>query len=193
MTGAVAEKQAHVWERADKDWYVEPPFAVKCLADTVRFRGEIYDPACGRGTIPEVFAERGHRVSGSDIADRGYGYRKDFLAAQHSRWANIVTNPPYSHAQAFIEQSLAYTIYKVAVIVQIGFLASVKRHAWFKRSPVSRVVILSKRPSMPPGDQYDPDKDATGGSTDFCWLVFDHDHDGPPIIDWACPLLRGEP
>jgi hypothetical protein len=37
---------------------------------------------------------------------------------------------------------------------------------------------------MPTGDYIKAGGKVGGGKQDFCWLVFDHDHEGPPVVLW---------
>jgi hypothetical protein len=46
------------------------------------------------------------------------------------------------------------------------------------------VWLLTPRPSMPPGEVIARGEKPGGGKTDFCWLVFDRTHSGPPELRW---------
>lgn len=175
------------FERVDNDWYVEPSWCVDLLIHAEPFAGGIWDPACGLGTIPKAFSGHGFPTSGSDIVARGYGEIIDFMG---SPWlggntTNIVCNPPFSIATKFIDVALHCAVSKVAMLLPISFLASQARHPLFNETPVARVYILSRRPSMPPGEKLnDPAFRASGGSVDYCWIVWHHGHKGPPTMEW---------
>lgn len=180
-----AQRALHRRERWPRDWYVEPSWTVHALFDRVRFVGLIHDPACGGGTIPRVARERGFIATGSDLVDRGFGQGGIDFLNDHERRSNIVCNPPYKLAEQFVRHALDVTEFKVAVIVPLNFAAGQGRwHSLFLPHPPAREVVLSRRPSMPPGGTDIP---AKNGTTDYCWLVWDRDHDGPTIKKWWAP------
>jgi hypothetical protein len=170
------------FDRDGDDWYVEPEWCVEILKPRVPFIGKIHDPCCGMGTIPKVLCG-----TGSDIVDRGYGYpQRDFLSDE-TVYDNIVTNPPYGIAQQIIEHALKTTKRRVAALVQVKFLASQKRHRLFTRDETERVIMLSRRPSMPPGRLLlEHGEEIRGnGSLDFCWVIWDRSNASSTVIDWA--------
>lgn len=168
--------------RDENDWYVEPFWCVDALKNRVRFEGAVHDPCCGMGTIPKTFGG-----TGADLVDRGFGYAPQDFMDDHSRYDNIVTNPPYGIAQAIIQHALGRARYRVAALVQTKFLASQKRHALFSRPEMERVIMFSRRPSMPPGQMLQEHGESIrgGGSIDFCWAVWRQGYTGPTTIEWA--------
>lgn len=168
--------------RDGEDWYVEPEWCVEILKARIPLIGHIHDPCCGMGTIPKVLGG-----TGSDIADRGYGYPvRDFLRDQAS-YDNIVMNPPYGNAQEIIEHALNTTKRYVAALVQVKFLCSQRRHGLFKRDEMEKVIMLSRRPSMPPGRLLveHGEKIRGNGSIDFCWAIWCRGNLAATVIDWA--------
>ena len=93
-------------------------------------------------------------------------------------------NPPYNLAHRFVLRALTLARQKVAIISRLDFLASQKRYELFKGTPVSRVLVLSTRPSMPPGGTDIP---AKGGQHDYCWIIWDKTAPRmpTPTIDWV--------
>ena len=55
---------------------------------------------------------------------------------------------------------------------------------WLSRLPLARIWLLTPRPSMPTGDYIKAGGKVGGGKQDFCWLVFDHDHEGSTVVLW---------
>lgn len=174
------------YERHAEDWYVEPAWCWDVLFDRIAFYGTILDPACGGGTGLERSAAHGYLAIGSDIVDRGCGGQTfDFLAPDYPyRAENVVCNPPYRLAAEFARKGLQIGAKRVALLVPLPFLASQGRYSLFAESPVSHVVVLSKRPSMPPGGQ---EIAATGGKEDYCWVVWSRDRAARPVILWGMP------
>jgi hypothetical protein len=168
--------------RDPHDWYVEPSWSVEILRDLVPFRGAIHDPCCGMGTIPHVF-----RGTGADLVDRGYGFPvRDFLT-DRSGYQNIVFNPPYGIAQEVIEHAREHAEERVAALVQTKFLASQRRYPLFSSFDTELVIMLSRRPSMPPGVMLREHGEAIrgGGSLDFCWVIWKRGHNAGARIVWA--------
>ncbi|HYF40894.1 MAG TPA: hypothetical protein VEA35_00475 [Ramlibacter sp.] len=182
--------------RPADDWFVEPAWCVTLLFGAEVMPWKIYDPAAGCGTIPGVALDFGLQAVGSDIlpkADDVYGY--DFLSPDRPRVTNdqgigIVCNPPYKHAQEFIERAMQYeNVVKHAWLVQRDFPYSQRRYDLFSKHPPARIHFLSSRPSCPPGSKlFSGELKQAGGSVDYCWIVWERGHIGPTQARW---LKRG--
>jgi hypothetical protein len=102
---------------------------------------------------------------------------------------NIVTNPPYKIAQQIINHALRHCDGRVAILTQLKFLASQGRYGLFTDRRMEKVIIFSRRPSMPPGDllMERGEEIRGGGSLDFCWLVWNvrRTTKAPPTIEWT--------
>lgn len=192
---AINRHKAGGYEHDPHDWYVEEPWCADVLLDAVDFEGTILDPACGGGRIVETCRRRGFDAVGSDLIDRGYAHctpRIDFTLP--GAWApgsfdNIISNPPYYSGKgpvAFIDAGLAVARRRVAALVALPFLAGQRRNPWFRALPVSHVLVLSRRPSMPPGHLLGSVAQK-GGKEDYVWIVLTHGHTGRPVFDWLLP------
>jgi len=197
MTGKT-EKNAHLWERDPHDWYVEPVTATQDLLSVEQFNGWTHDPCCGRGNIVTTLLAAGIAATGSDVVQRtaapwftgvrpfierdGDGWR----GAPYRPWPagvlHLVFNPPYYNAkgaEACIRAALMGTYGKVAAFVDARFLFSGRRaRGLYHDCPPSRVWLLSRRPSCPPGAVYEAHLAETGdepggGQHSFAWLVWD--------------------
>ena len=149
------------------------------MLDVERFDGGAHDPACGVGTIPGVLESRGLPSSGADIIDRAGGKfpLRDFLIPIPSPvWPNIICNPPASKLVAFVKQALRRVRAgrPVALLAPLKWAASQSRYALFSRPQMERVIILSRRPSIPPGGLLQVRGEAIrkGGSIDFAWYLW---------------------
>ena len=110
----------------------------------------IVDAGCGEGAIvvsdflswkPDDYFDRFH-----------------FPSAQ---WSMAVMNPPFSHAQQFVEHALE-SCGSVLALLRLSFLESRKRRAFWQNNPAD-VYVLSRRPSF------------MGGKTDSCayaWFLW---------------------
>ena len=76
----------------------------------------------------------------------------------------------------------------MALLVPLKFLASQQRYELLLGAETEQVLVLSKRPSIPPGRLLVEKGEAVrrGGSVDFFWLLFRKGRSGsePTNIDW---------
>ena len=175
------------YDRVNNDWYIEPDWCVDLLRENVNLRDGIHDPCAGIGTIVNNFIEAGIWATGSDIVNRGAGFDvQDYLTDPTVR-RNIVTNPPYKLTEKIVRHALAHTEHRVCVLVPLNFLAGQKRHSFYIDTPVEKIVILSRRPSMPPGEMLvqHGEEYRKNGSIDFCWIVWNNQYEGGPTMTWA--------
>ena len=168
---------AHRRDRAANEHYVESRWCSRRLFETEPFIHEIGDPACGFGHISDSARAAGHAVRSTDIVDRGYQHfhgTEDLLSST-GRIPNIVTNPPFDLFEEFARHALALTVGKVAMIWLTRRLNAAR---WPEQTPLVRVWLLTPRPSMPPGEVYRryeaQGREPSGGTQDFCWLVWQH-------------------
>lgn len=92
------------------DFYPTWPAATRALLTRETFVGRIWEPACGEGDMSKELLAAGYDVTSTDLIDRGYGEGgRDFLMEWQPRAENIVTNPPFREAEAFIERALMLT------------------------------------------------------------------------------------
>lgn len=178
------------------DWFVEEEWCADVVIDVInRWHGPVeslLDPCAGRGTIPSRARALGVDARGSDVADRGFADvegRIDFLlpgAHPPNSVDWVVFNPPYwsgRGAALFLAPALATARIGVAMLVNLPYLAGQDRYLLFRNTPLTDVVILSIRPSMPPGALLVSGAvEQRGGKEDYCWLVFRHGAKGPPDV-----------
>ncbi|WP_420408660.1 hypothetical protein [Hoeflea sp.] len=178
------EKAAHLWERDGLDWYVEPEVATAKLLSKERFVGPIHDPSCGGGNIVRACIEAGYDASGSDIVTRvdpeepWFLGEYDFLTTSEvPTFANVVMNPPFFRAkgaEAFIRKAISVTRGKVCAFVDVKFLAGTGRaNGLFSEHKPTRIWIITPRVSCPPGEYLLRGGKASGGTADWCWIVWD--------------------
>jgi hypothetical protein len=181
-TTALRERKSHVWDREADEHYVEPEWCSERLFQEEIFTGEVHDPCCGFGTIPESARRGGLNATASDLVDRGYerGFVTDFLASNVGR-ENIVCNPPFNIAREFTLHALKLAARKVAVIFPTARLNAAH---WLRDTPLRRIWLLTPRPSMPPGHVIASGGKPQGGKMDFCWLVFEQGYVGAPELRW---------
>lgn len=184
---------AHLWARDPNDFYVEPAWVSEALFKRVEFVGTICDPACGMGRILQSAKKFGYRTRGQDIVNRGADAIsdsfavKDFMKKPQVVMDNIVCNPPYKYDEVFLLRALEVANKKVALLLRAQWANAQKRSRLLERLPLSHVLMITPRPSMPPGRVVKAlkGKDPSGGRVDYAWFVFEHGFKGSPAFGWA--------
>lgn len=163
------------------DFFPTPSWATKALVDHERFEGAIWECACGNGAMSKVLLEAGYEVQSSDLYDRGFGEGGiDFL--KHRRTvANIITNPPYNSAEAFLHHALDCASSKVALLLRLAFLEGKNRQtSIFASVPPARVWVFSERITFYP----DGAVRKGSGTTAYAWFVWDKHNGSSPELKW---------
>lgn len=163
--------------------YATPPEATNAFLRVERFVGPIWEPACGNGAISLVLEASGYEVISTDLTNNGFGQGKiDFLMELSPLAPNIITNPPYKNGLAFAEQAVRLATGKVAFLMRLVWLEGISRQAFFKRSPLARVWVFSKR--IPRMHRVGYEGPKSSSSIAFAWFVWEHGHEGPPVLGW---------
>ena len=170
-------------QRVQRDFYATPPKAVEMLLDMEKFSHSILEPCCGLGHISRVLVAHGHEVDNRDIEDRGFGRGgMDFLATdERDLDADIITNPPYSLAQEFVEKALDVVGagHKVAMFLKLTFLEGKSRKRMFERYPPKVVYVSSSRLSCGRnGTEWNPSAVA------YAWYIWEKGYKGDTVVKW---------
>lgn len=177
------------FERVEGDRYWTEPWVTQALLDAVKFRGLVWEPACGRGDMADVLTNAGYSVMVSDIAGDSLGCRNaaraDFLAHSSPGDAlfSIVTNPPYALAEEFIRHALELTARAsgmVAMLLRNEYDCAAGRRYLFEQEAFAAKRVLTKRPRWVD----DLDQPSASPRHNFAWYVWDHHHSGPARIEW---------
>lgn len=166
------------------DFYPTPPWATLALVEHEKFQGTIWEPACGDGSMSEVLAATGCEIISTDLYDRGYGVvGEDFLKSDRTA-ENIVTNPPYNSAEAFLDKALQSTTQKVALLLRLAFLEGGNRYRTiFRERPPARVWVFSERITFYPKGV----KRKGSGTTAYAWFVWDKAAKHSAELCWLPP------
>lgn len=166
------------------DFFPTPPWATHALIDNEPFRGDVWESACGDGAMSNVLETSARSVRSSDLYDRGYGDPGiDFLTAT-TRASNIVTNPPYNCAEAFISSGLRLAQKKFALLLRLQFLEGANRaRTVFSQSPPARVWVFSERITFYPRGR----ERSSSGTTAYAWFVWDRDAPSRTELCWLPP------
>lgn len=153
------------------DFFPTHPGWTQALLNVVKFDGVISEPCAGKGHMVEVLERNGYQVEASDLTDYGCGYPvKDCFSIDG--YENVVTNPPFTHAERMVEHWLKTTRKKVAVLVRLFWLESAHRLTLFQNYQPLHVIVVPER--MPiPGFVNKHGKQLTC-QFPHCWIVWDN-------------------
>ena len=169
--------------RHPEDFYPTPERGTEALLGVEKFRGRVWEPACGDGSMSRVLEARKLVVRSSDLYDRGYGeVGVDFLTTKGPKVANVITNPPFKLAEAFVAHALEVSTKKVAMLCRLAWLEGKRRGVMFKSTPLARVWVFSGRLAMMRNG--DNKNAGGGGMLAFAWYVWEHGYEGPPTLGW---------
>tara|TARA_R110000803_G_C11803319_1_gene299717 strand:+ start:46 stop:582 length:537 start_codon:yes stop_codon:yes gene_type:complete len=160
--------------RVKNDFYPTPPEATQALLERYKFDGNIWECACGDGSMSKVLKENKYDVYSSDLIDRGYGESGvDFLKT-FKKFDNIVTNPPFNLSTEFTLQALQLANKNVAMLNKLSFLEGINRkNKIFIQNKLKNILVFSKRVKF-----------GGNGLMAFAWFIFDKNYNGKPTLDW---------
>ena len=169
------------------DFYPTPAWATHALLRNETFTGNVWECACGDGSMSEVLKDYFSDVYSSDLHDRGYGDSgQDFLTTS-KKYDNIITNPPYNSAEGFVRQGVSSSNSKFALLLRLAFLEGANRsNTIFSEMPPSRVWVFSERITF-----YQTGAKKKGsGTTAYAWFVWDKCHLGETELKWIKPGFK---
>lgn len=169
-------------KRPKNDYYATEPKAVRLLMDIEKFDGAIWECACGEGHLSKELIRLGYKVKSTDLIDRGYGERLDFLKVKGKTSLNIITNPPYKYANEFLIKALEVVEVgkKIAFLLPIRYLEGQARKEIFKQHPPKTVHISSSRLQCSLNAKFD----GIGSAMAYAWFVWQKGFKGSPTIKW---------
>lgn len=178
-------------ERIENDYYATPYESTEALLKIEEFDGDFIEPCVGGGHIAEVIKKYypNRKIIGVDLINRGYEGTvvSNYFDYKFKGDFNIVTNPPYSLAQEFLEHSMEQIQEgkKVAMFLKIQFLEGVKRRELFKKYPPKTIHVFSKRQNpWRNGNSVDEKGKPWSSTMCFAWFIWEKGYKGLPTINW---------
>lgn len=182
--------------RVDNDYYATDPKAVEMLLRQYEFNGnKMLEPCVGGGHIANAVKTfvgyEDVEVTGIDLIDRGH---PNTIVADFLEWSNgekydfIISNPPYSLAQEFIEHGLELLVPngQMAMFLKIQFLEGQKRKFFFEDNPPRYIYVFRNRmATWNNGQSVDPNTGKKWATT-MChaWFIWEKGFNGEPIVRW---------
>ena len=163
------------------DYFPTPEWATQALIANEKFDGSIWEPACGDGAMSRVLETTGCPVISTDLFDRGFGEAGiDFLKAERIA-DNIVTNPPYNSAEAFVKAGLLQSRRKMALLLRLAFVEGANRQrTLFAKTPPARIWVFSERITFYPAGAVQKGS----GTTAYAWFIWDKQNMGTSEMKW---------
>lgn len=168
------------------NYFPTPPWAARAGAELIGWLDPaartVWEPACGQGHMARPLAET-FDVRVSDVHDYGGNVVTDFVAGWSEPpgtagrmdparvyWRSpvdwVVTNPPFSLAEAFVQQGLRVARRGVAVLCRLAFVESEGRYPLMRRLALK--APFAERVSIQLGS-WDPD---LKGATAYAWFIW---------------------
>ena len=182
-------------EREINDFYATPSIATKTLVGYLDEnypeikKNVIWEPACGKGHISEIFRKAGYTIVSTDLIDRGYGCcgeGYDFLSPENTHTdCHIVTNPPYKYAQEFVEKAMEIMDdgKYLCMLMKLTFLEGKKRYNMFKKYPPEKILVFSTRINCAHGGDFEKEPEL-GGAVAYAWYIWKKGNNVSPKIEW---------
>lgn len=171
-------------EREKDDYYATEPKAIRLLMELEPFNKKIWEPACGEGHLSEEMKNFGCEIWNTDLVDRGYGEVLDFLESNVEWDGDIITNPPYKYAQAFVEK--AYNSLKpggkLALFMGIQFVEGKGRGNFLKQYPIKKVYVSSSRLNCAKNGDFAKYKGNSARC--YAWYIWEKGYEGPTEMKW---------
>ena len=132
------------YKRNESDFYPTPPEATQALLDFIKIDHEsiIWEPACGEGHMLSAMRGNGYVAVGTDI-----NTGNDYLTTPLLDCDWIITNPPFSESQAFIERSIQHHK-PFALLLKSQYWHAKKRYELFNNYKPQYVLPLTWRPDF---------------------------------------------
>lgn len=149
-----------------------------------------FDPSAGDGRMIREVIKRGNKGPHlvGDIRDESTAWTDlnasyfigDFLTIACPHFDFLLTNPPFSLAQRFVEHSLPSANSLVCILQSVAFQGTARRSSWLKKSGLRYVLNLPTRPKW----EVDSGNRVFSNVWDFAWFIFKPGYVGLPEMDW---------
>ena len=166
-------------KRSETDFYPTPRDVTEALLKYLDLPKTtvIWEPACGEMDMVSVMKEQGYRVIATDLSQG-----KDFLNEPLHECDWIITNPPFSVSDKFIERCAEHGK-PFALLLKSQYWHAKKRYDLYQRITPSTVCPLTWRPDFlfkKPGKRGAP-------LMDVMWCIWEPPFDQPAVF---VPLPR---
>lgn len=168
------------YARNPADLYETPAWCTEVLCRHIELT-HVWEPACGPGKMVAVLRPHAMSVRSSDLHDYGWMHEVGSFLDKNEPWTGeIVTNPPYSHAEAFVRHALDLVKRnrgsKVAMLLRHEWdCASSRADLFAENTNFARKIVLTRRPRWIEGTTGSP-------RHSYAWYVWEIGRNAPPDI-----------
>jgi hypothetical protein len=162
----------HSSDRRDGDLYETPHSLTHALIVRERFPKNILEPAKGNGAISRVLEWNGYNVT-------AYDKETDFLKETRT-FPAIITNPPYSLADAFVIKAQQLKTKKFAFLLRTNYLSWQARLKAGVYEGLKDIYVFDRMPDLR-ADIREDGEFPTGGIV-YAWMVWRRGYRRSPRI-----------
>ncbi len=135
---AVKESRQPPMSRGTPDDFQTPGKALDPLLPFIHSDWKIWEPACGKGNLVRYLEEKAFKVIGTDL-----NTGQNFLLDEPPEFDCIITNPPYSLKEKFLEK--CYLLDKpFALLLPLTALESEYRQKMYRKFGL-QIILFNKR------------------------------------------------
>lgn len=174
-------------EREENDFYATDSIAIDVLLSKATLSHNLWECACGSGTLSQRLIDLGYDVKSTDLIYRGFGIGGvDFLTQTEMFDGDIITNPPYKLAKEFIEKGLELVpdSHKVFMFLKLQFLEGKGRRELFDKGELKTLYVSSSRILCAKNADFQRMRDGGGSAVAYGWYEFEKGYKGKPTIEW---------
>lgn len=137
--------------------FYTPEYVIQALLNHHKLNAPILEPAVGKRAIADMIEnDLNIYVETNDIdpdarANTHLNFLEtDFKVSFLENYKTIITNPPFSKAQEFVEHALEIINRggDVIMLLRINFLGSAKRIPFWRINQPYKIIIVTPRPSF---------------------------------------------
>ena len=191
------------FSRKSKSDNFDTPFSMieQLLEHEIFDQGKkILEPACGKGAILDILKNHFEWYDVDNIYSRDilYSENQDFLIDQSLKNIPIdyiITNPPYSIFDKFVEKAKLVAKEKFAFLGRLEFLTGINRYnnkLYFDGNyNLKTVYQFVRKANLCFNTKYNPeyielreDGKYPAGMYHYCWMIFENGYKGEPVFKW---------
>lgn len=179
-------------EREPLDFYATDPealdnFLEHLAKDRIQLHQNIWECACGDGSLSSRLREHNFKVFSTDIVQRNNAAVTlfDFINDELPPWhGDILTNPPYRIANSFLTKALEVVPENnfVVFFLRLQFLEGKKRRKLFEVAPPKFIYVHSSRVHTLKNN--DPAYRRSSSAICFAWFIWQKGFQGDPVVRW---------
>lgn len=184
-------KNAHVFKRADHDFYPDPDWCTERLLEVEGFNA-VVDPSCGAGSVLRACSAACKFSIGYDIVKRYpharvLDFMRDDWGVGFSSAFDIISNPPYNLCGVranfkYVRLCLERAYSKVALLLPFNYAHGLEKAQFLKTTPLARIYMLSPRLDMLSGEAIARGVKRGGGTGQHAFYVWEKGYEGSPTL-----------